>query len=50
MPRSRARNHARSRLPRSLLATTLAGLADGSIETGAVVDGQTTVPATGQAH
>jgi basic membrane protein A len=35
---------------KDLLATTLAGLADGSITTGAVVDGQTTDPGTGQAH
>jgi basic membrane protein A len=34
---------------KDLLATTLAGLADGSITTGAVVDGQTTVGASGQA-
>jgi basic membrane protein A len=35
---------------KDLLATTFAGLADGSITTGAVIDGQTTVGATGQAH
>lgn len=35
---------------KDLLATTLAGLADGSIATGAVIDGQTTDPGTGQAH
>lgn len=35
---------------KDLLATTLAGLADGSITTGAVVDRQTTDPGTGQAH
>jgi basic membrane protein A len=33
-----------------LLAETLAGLADGTISTGIVVDGQTTGGATGQAH
>jgi basic membrane protein A len=35
---------------KDLLATTLAGLADGTITTGAVIDGQTTDPGTGQAH
>jgi basic membrane protein A len=35
---------------KDLLATTLAGLADGSIEPGAVVDGQTTVPDSGPAQ
>ena len=35
---------------KDLLATTLAGLADGSITTGAEVDQQTTDPGTGQAN